>query len=80
MAFNVMIECHELTNMDLLSKISPMVALFAKQDDKWVEVGRTEMIPYTNDPNYHPKFETPIQCEYHFESNNFKHFIHSYRR
>lgn len=61
------IECRELTNMDLLSKISPQVVLLDKEDGKWNEIGRTEVIPYEQDPNYNPKFEMPISVMYRFE-------------
>jgi hypothetical protein len=69
-ALRLRIECRELTNMDLLSKISPFAVLFVKQEDKWIESCQTEIIPYESDPNYHPKFETPLQLDFNFTQND----------
>ena len=56
----------DLTNLDTLSKSDPMVVVFENRDDSgWKEVGRTEMIKNS----LNPEFTKLIKMEYHFETN-----------
>lgn len=54
-----------LKNMDVFSKSDPLCVVFekAQDDDQWFEIGRTEFIKDTLDPN----FEKPIDIDYFFE-------------
>eukprot|EP00301_Raphidiophrys_heterophryoidea_P006344 c12566_g1_i3.p1 GENE.c12566_g1_i3~~c12566_g1_i3.p1 ORF type:complete len:419 (+),score=106.01 c12566_g1_i3:44-1258(+) len=59
--------CRDLSNLDIMSKSDPMIALFSKRDHlpnaQWFEVGRTEMIK----DNQSPDFTTLIEIDYFFE-------------
>ena len=54
-----------LKNMDMFSKSDPICVVFEKAQDReeWFEIGRTEFIKDTLDPN----FETAIDVDYFFE-------------
>ncbi|KAF8562468.1 hypothetical protein P879_11414 [Paragonimus westermani] len=58
------ISCRGLCDMDLLSKSDPLVVVFEKStDNTWKELGRTEVIQNTLNPD----FAKMIMVEYHFE-------------
>ena len=54
-----------LKNMDMFSKSDPLCVVFEKAQDRneWFEIGRTEFIKDTLDPN----FEKAIDVDYFFE-------------
>ena len=56
-----------LKNMDMFSKSDPICVVFEKAQDKdeWFEIGRTEFIKDTLDPN----FEKSIDLDYFFEKS-----------
>ena len=56
-----------LKNMDMFSKSDPLCVVFekAQDSDDWFEIGRTEFIKDTLDPN----FEKAIDIDYFFEKN-----------
>eukprot|EP00003_Mantamonas_plastica_P022361 TRINITY_DN377_c1_g1_i6.p1 TRINITY_DN377_c1_g1~~TRINITY_DN377_c1_g1_i6.p1 ORF type:complete len:523 (-),score=94.68 TRINITY_DN377_c1_g1_i6:346-1878(-) len=58
------ISCQDLPSMDYMSKSDPMVVVFIKEGDSYVELGRTESV--TDDNN--PQFTTPIVMDYYFET------------
>ncbi|XP_071448291.1 copine-8-like [Hetaerina americana] len=61
----VSISCRSLRGMDVFSKSDPMVVVYRQLfgDKKWAEIGRTETIENTHDPDFAKKFLIP----YHFE-------------
>uniref|UniRef100_A0A131YJG6 Copine-3 n=1 Tax=Rhipicephalus appendiculatus TaxID=34631 RepID=A0A131YJG6_RHIAP len=61
----ISVACRKLKQKDLLSKSDPMCVLFMRHYDSapWQEVGRTEMIRDTNDPDFVNKF----LVDYYFE-------------
>ncbi|KAG1703660.1 Copine-4 [Nymphon striatum] len=57
------ISCKNLLDLDVTSKSDPMVALYIKHQNTWFEVGRTENIQNS----LNPEFSKPIVCDYYFE-------------
>ncbi|TGZ65970.1 hypothetical protein CRM22_005610 [Opisthorchis felineus] len=58
------ISCRNLCDTDILSKSDPLVVVFEKtHDNSWRELGRTEVIQNTLNPDFVKK----IVIEYHFE-------------
>ena len=47
------ISCTDLKDLDTFSKSDPVVFLFEKRGQKWIKIGRTEMI----DDNLNPKVQ-----------------------
>ncbi|KAL0480965.1 hypothetical protein AKO1_013618 [Acrasis kona] len=63
------VECTDLTNSDLLAKLCPQAILYTEDVvlNQWVELGRTEIIQYIDNPNHNPKFQQPIRLDCKFE-------------
>ncbi|XP_075526013.1 copine-8-like isoform X3 [Dermacentor variabilis] len=61
----ISVSCRHLKQKDLLSKSDPMCVLFMRtcDTDQWLEVGRTETVCDTLDPNFVTKF----LVDYYFE-------------
>lgn len=61
-----------LKNMDVFSKSDPLCAVFEKAQDReeWFEIGRTEFIKDTLNPN----FEKAIDVDYFFEKTQMLKF------
>lgn len=59
------VACKNLVKLDVGSESDPMCVLFAKQNDRFIEVARTEVI--WNDPN--PNFVRSFKTYYIFESH-----------
>ncbi|XP_054924438.1 copine-8-like isoform X1 [Dermacentor andersoni] len=61
----ISVSCRHLKQKDLLSKSDPMCVLFMRtcDTDQWLEVGRTETVRDTLDPNFVTKF----LVDYYFE-------------
>lgn len=66
-----MISCLKLKNKDVTSKSDPCCVMYARHDDDWVEVGRTETIMNCLDP----KFLRNIEVDYEFERTQKVRFI-----
>ena len=57
-------KCEQLPNMDTFSKSDPFCVLYKKTNNKWQEIGKTELI---ND-NLNPEFVKKILVDFHFEA------------
>jgi hypothetical protein len=62
------VRCEKLCDMDVMSKSDPICVMFmrprgARQPNTWVEVGRTEMIRDTLDPEFQKKFVVDYSFE-----------------
>ena len=58
------IGCKKLRNADTFSKSDPFVVLFSFENNKWHEIGRTEVIM----DNLNPEFATKFKVDYRFET------------
>eukprot|EP00003_Mantamonas_plastica_P022360 TRINITY_DN377_c1_g1_i2.p1 TRINITY_DN377_c1_g1~~TRINITY_DN377_c1_g1_i2.p1 ORF type:complete len:103 (-),score=1.26 TRINITY_DN377_c1_g1_i2:436-708(-) len=47
------ISCQDLPSMDYMSKSDPMVVVFIKEGDSYVELGRTESVTYHHHHHHH---------------------------
>lgn len=61
----VHVSCKNLIKLDIGSESDPMCVFFAKENDKYIEIDRTEVI--NNDPN--PNFVHSFKTFYIFESH-----------
>lgn len=68
---NLSLECHQLRNMDQMSKSDPFVVVYTKDTaGAWRELGRTETIMDTLDP----KFVKSFAVQYFFERTQYFRF------
>ncbi|KAI9136448.1 Copine-domain-containing protein [Paraphysoderma sedebokerense] len=67
----IRVSCKNLPNLDVFSKSDPQCILYYRQDSRWVEFGRTEMIW----DNLNPQFVTPLIVDYRFEAEQHLKFL-----
>jgi len=67
------IKLKNLIDKDKLSKSDPQVYVYSRQStkEKWIEVGKTELIMN----NLNPEFATPIEMDYFFEEQQQLKFV-----
>ena len=56
-------KCEQLPNMDTFSKSDPFVVLYRALNNRWQEIGKTELIH----DNLNPEFVKKILVDFHFE-------------
>ena len=64
MKASLIISCDNLKKSDIMSKSDPFVVVYEVKDNKYVEIGRTEVIVN----NQSPQFVKHIHVLYHFET------------
>eukprot|EP01083_Nonionella_stella_P083738 231606_1 len=66
------IKCHDIIQLDLLSKSDPFVVVYLKSSTKksFEEIGRTEVIH----DNHFPEFTKPFVLDYYFEEEQMLRF------
>lgn len=62
-SIEIIVSCTSLKDKDILSKSDPCCILFSEKDGNWVELGRTENIKNT----LNPQFTRAFDVEYSFE-------------
>ncbi|CAD8139277.1 unnamed protein product [Paramecium pentaurelia] len=72
------ISCRQLDDLDTVSDYDPYVIIYKKNNNYWTQIGQTELIKNTMNPN----FTTSILLEYYFEVQQHlklevHHFINS---
>jgi len=64
------VSCRDLVQKDFASKSDPFVVIYLKSNDKFKEIGRTEVIYDNHDPNFSQQF----RLDYYFEQQQILRF------
>merc|ERR1719367_2233807 len=64
-AIELSVSCTNLKDKDVFSKSDPVCLLFEKQQERWIEIGRTEMILNELNPRWTKKIQHQHQSSNH---------------